>query len=174
MSRKMKRFLFWTPRILCIIFAMFLSLFALDVFGEGFGFWKAIIALLIHLVPVYIVIIVLVLAWRWELIGVIMFNALAVFYIVFTLGKFHWSAFLAISGPLFLIGFLFLFNWIYRAQLRKWKISESILCYWVLHLTLVYKFIEINQNIGEKMNKIFTLKNIWRTRKNWQKNLSIN
>ena len=119
MSRKMKRVLFWTPRILGTIFAMFISLFALDVFGEGFGFWKTILSLLIHLVPVYIVIIVLVLAWRWEWIGAILFNALAVFYIFFALGKFHWSAFLAISGPLFLVGILFLFNWIYRAQLRK-------------------------------------------------------
>ena len=119
MSGIKKRVLFWSPRILCIIFAMFISLFALDVFGEGFGFWKTILALLIHLVPVYIVIIILVLAWRWEWIGAIMFNALAVLYIVFALGKFHWSAFLAISGPLFLVGILFLFNWIYRAKLQK-------------------------------------------------------
>ena len=60
MNTSVKRVLFWTPRILCILFAIFLSLFALDVFGEGLGFWKTILALLIHLVPVYIVVIVLV------------------------------------------------------------------------------------------------------------------
>lgn len=119
MSRKMKRVLFWTPRILCILFAMFLSLFALDVFGEGFGFWKTILALLIHLVPVYIVIIILVIAWRWEWIGAILFNALAVFYIVWTWGRFPLVTYVSISGPLFLVGILFLFNWIYREQLRK-------------------------------------------------------
>ena len=32
----MKRFLFWTPRILCLVLAGFISLFALDVF-EDFG-----------------------------------------------------------------------------------------------------------------------------------------
>ncbi|MCK5050652.1 MAG: hypothetical protein KAS53_02845 [Candidatus Cloacimonetes bacterium] len=119
MSRKMKRVLFWTPRILCILFAMFLSLFALDVFGEGFGFWKTILALLIHLVPVYIVIIILVIAWRWEWIGAILFNALAVFYIVWVWGRFPLVTYVSISGPLFLVGILFLFNWIYREQLRK-------------------------------------------------------
>jgi len=30
-------------------------LFALDVLSEGYGFWKTLLALLIHLVPVYIV-----------------------------------------------------------------------------------------------------------------------
>ena len=118
MNTSIKRVLFWMPRILCILFAMFLSLFALDVFSESHGFWETILALLIHLVPVYIVVIVLVIAWRWEWVGAILFNALAVFYVVWAWGRFHWSAYLVISGPLVLVGVLFLFNWIYRAQLR--------------------------------------------------------
>jgi hypothetical protein len=97
---------------------MFLSLFALDVFSEGYGFWEAILALLIHLVPVYIVVIALGIAWRWEWVGAILFIALALFYPVWSKGRFHWSAYLVISGPLVLLGVLFLFNWIYRAQLR--------------------------------------------------------
>ncbi len=118
MNTSIKRVLFWTPRVLCILFAMFLSLFALDVFGEGHGFWETILALLIHLVPVYIVIIVLVIAWRWEWIGAILFIALALFYIVWGWGRFHWSAYLGISGPLVLIGVLFLINWVYKGELR--------------------------------------------------------
>jgi hypothetical protein len=119
MNTSIKRALFWTPRILCILFAMFLSLFASDVFGEGLSFWETILALLIHLVPVYIVIIILVIAWRWEWVGAILFTALAVLYVVWAWGRFDWSAYLAISGPLVLVGVLFLFNWIYRAQLRR-------------------------------------------------------
>ncbi len=118
MNTGIKRVLFWTPRVLCILFAIFLSLFALDVFSEGYGFWETILALLMHLVPVYIVVIALVIAWRWEWVGAILFIALALFYVISFLGRFHWSAYLGISGPLVLIGVLFLFNWIYRAQLR--------------------------------------------------------
>jgi len=118
MNTSIKRVLFWTPRILCVLFAVFLSLFAFDVFGEGLSFGETILALLMHLVPVYIVVIVLVIAWRWEWVGAILFNALAVFYVVWAWGRFHWSAYLGISGPLVLVGVLFLFNWIYRAQLR--------------------------------------------------------
>ncbi|MHC4535153.1 MAG: DUF7670 domain-containing protein [Planctomycetota bacterium] len=118
MNTSIKRALFWAPRVLCILFAIFLSLFALDVFSEGYGFGETILALLIHLVPVYIVFIVLFIAWRWELIGSILFFALALFYLVWSWERFHWSAYLVISGPLALLGVLFLFNWIFRVQMR--------------------------------------------------------
>jgi hypothetical protein len=39
MNESKRRMLFWTPRLLSILFAIFISLFALDVFGEGYGFW---------------------------------------------------------------------------------------------------------------------------------------
>ena len=118
MNTSIKRVLFWTPRVLGILFAMFLSLFALDVFGEGYGFWETILALLIHLLPVYIVVIALVIAWHWEWAGAILFIALALFYLVWSWGRFHWSAPLVISGPLVLLCVLFLLDWIYRAQMR--------------------------------------------------------
>ena len=118
MSKSAKLVLFWTPRILCILFALFLSLFSLDVFGEGYGFWETILALLIHLVPVYLVIITLLVAWKWEWIGGVLFLGLAAFYIFMTWGRFEWSVYVVISGPLSLLGVLFLLNWKYRAQLR--------------------------------------------------------
>ena len=118
MNTGIKHFLFWAPRVLCILFAMFLSLFALDVFKEGHGLGETILALLIHLVPVYIVAIVLAIAWRWELIGAILFIVLALLYPVLNWGRFHWSAYWGISGPLVLLGVLFMLNWKYRKQLR--------------------------------------------------------
>ena len=118
MNASAKRVLFWTPRILCILFAIFLSMFALDVFDEGYGFWQTIGALLLHLVPTFIVVIALLIGWRWELVGAVLFGALAVFYVVWMWGRFPLVTYLSISGPLALVGVLFLFNWIYRAQLR--------------------------------------------------------
>jgi hypothetical protein len=118
MNKVMKQVLFWTPRVLCILFALFLSLFALDVFSEDSGFWEKIVGLLIHLVPVYVVVILLIVAWRWEWIGAIVFIGLALFYLSQAWGQEHWGAIVGISGPLTLIGVLFLLNWTYRAQLR--------------------------------------------------------
>ena len=118
MSPRTKRALFWAPRVLCLGLAVFVSIFALDVFGEGQGFWQTVLALLLHLVPTYIVVIALVVAWRWEWVGAMLFTGMAVLYLVLFWGRFHWTAYLAISGPLFLAGLLFLVNWLYREELR--------------------------------------------------------
>ena len=62
MNQMVKKILFWTPRILGILVAIFISLFALDVFGEGYGFWETLAALAMHLIPTSIVLIILALA----------------------------------------------------------------------------------------------------------------
>jgi hypothetical protein len=101
-----------------MLFALFVSLFALDVFGEGYGFWETIWALLMHLIPTAIILVVLAISWRWEWAGGILLIALGVGYIVAFRGRADWTAYLLISGPLFLIGVLFLVNWRYRAEIR--------------------------------------------------------
>jgi len=118
MKRSVKRLLFWAPRILCVLFAAFVSLFALDVFDQGYGFWETVLALLVHLIPTGIILVVLVISWRWEWVGGVLFTALGALYLVMFRGRFHWSAYLTISGPLFLVGVLFLVNWLYRTELR--------------------------------------------------------
>jgi hypothetical protein len=114
-----RKWLFWTPRVLTIAFIFFLGLFALDVFGQGQGFFRTALALLIHLIPNLILFGVLFVAWRWEWVGAVAFTGLGVLYLAGTWGRFHWSAYAAISGPLFLIGVLFLLNWIFRDQVRR-------------------------------------------------------
>jgi hypothetical protein len=118
MNKTVKRVLYWTPRILSILFAMFVSLFALDVFGVGYSFWETLVALLMHLIPTFVILIVLAISWRWEWIGGVLFISLAVLYLVKSWGQFHWSTYLVISGPSFLVGILFIINWFYRKNLR--------------------------------------------------------
>ena len=118
MNRSARNILFWTPRILCILFCMFLSIFALDVFGEGQEFWGTVLALLMNLVPVFLVAIVLAIAWRWEWVGAVLFTALALIYVIWFWGRFPLGVYFAIAGPLVLLGILFLLNWIYRQELR--------------------------------------------------------
>jgi hypothetical protein len=112
-----KRLMFWAPRAICMAFAIFLSMFALDVFGEGYSFWKTLSALLVHLLPVYIVLVVLAMAWRWEWIGAAGFAGLAMWY-----AKGNWRRhpdwIAIIAGPLLVIAALFLFNWVKHDELR--------------------------------------------------------
>jgi hypothetical protein len=112
-----RRVLFWTPRAICIAYAVFLSMFALDVFGEGFGFWKTIQALLIHLGPTFIVLVVLAIAWRWEWVGAAGFAGLAMWYAEVA-GRRHPDWVAVIAGPLLVIAALFLVNWLKHDELR--------------------------------------------------------
>ena len=118
MKTPMKRFLFWTPRILCLLFAGLISLFALDVFEGNHGFWNTTLALLMHLIPTGLLLIILAVSWRWEWVGGLLFPALGAFYLIAFGGKFHWSVYVIISGSLFLLGVLFLLNWSHRAELH--------------------------------------------------------
>ena len=109
--RKGDKILYWVPRVLGIIFAAFISIFALDVFGEGYGFWGTIFAFLMHLVPTFLVVGALLAGWRWEWPGGVFFIGLAVFYMVIFRRELDPVIFLLIPGPLSLIGVLFLVNW---------------------------------------------------------------
>jgi hypothetical protein len=115
-----RQLLYWAPRALCIAFAVFTSLFALDVFNEGLGFWGTSLALLMHLVPTFVLLVALALAWRREWVGGIVFTGLAVFYVAWGWNKpfARWSTFLLIAGPLALTGALFLLNWYDRRSPR--------------------------------------------------------
>jgi hypothetical protein len=118
MKAAVKRSVFWAPRVLGILFVAFTSLFALDVFGGAYGLWGTIVALALHLIPTGIIVLLLLVAWRWEWVGAAAFGMLGILYICWGWGRFHWYAYLGISGPLFLIGILFLVSWIYHSELR--------------------------------------------------------
>ena len=112
MAYQRRGVLYWSPRILSLAFAIFLSLFALDVFGEQSGFWRTLAALGIHLIPTGVVIALLLLAWRWESIGAALFTALGVAFLLF------FPRARLLSAPLFLVAALFLADWLKRGELR--------------------------------------------------------
>ncbi len=85
---------------------------------QNHGFWRTTLALMMHLIPTGIVLVLLALAWRWEWVGGVLFPALGLFYLVTSWGRFHWSAYVFIAGPLFLLGALFLLNWRQRRTLQ--------------------------------------------------------
>jgi hypothetical protein len=118
MTTTAKRFLFYLPRGICIFFAMFISIFALDVFEGHPALPELMLALLMHLIPTIALIIILIIAWRWEWVGAVLFPCLGLVYIFWAWGRFPLSVYLIIAGPLFLLGFLFLFNWLHHAELR--------------------------------------------------------
>lgn len=105
--------LYWAPRALGLLFAAFLSVFALDVFDEGQPLGPMLVALAMHLVPAGVVLVALAVSWRWGWAGGLAFLALGAWYLVSSWGRFPWLTYLAIAGPLFLLGILFEIDWWY-------------------------------------------------------------
>jgi len=103
-----KKILYYTPRVLAILFTILVSLLALDVFSEYTGL-ELIGALLIHLFPTYILILVVLIAWKWEHIGGTIFIILGLLFILM-IGPEKDLSFLIIPGILISIGVLFLLN----------------------------------------------------------------
>ena len=63
------RVIHWIPRILCIIAILFISLFALDSFSSDRTIWQNLAAFLMHLIPSFVLLGVLIVAWKWEMVG---------------------------------------------------------------------------------------------------------
>ena len=116
MTKKISRFIYWTPRILAIVFIVFLTLMSLDVISPELSLWQIITGLLIHNIPTLVMIIVLIVSWRHEIVGAIAFLLAGLLYIIMTTqAEIAWYLALSwsiiIAGPAFLIGILFLINW---------------------------------------------------------------
>jgi hypothetical protein len=115
MPNNINKFVYWTPRVLSIAFVLFLSLFSLDVFEPGISLGQALLGLLIHNIPTLVLLVIIIISWKHEIVGGIAFILAGLAYIIMLLmNPFEWymiSWALTISGPVFLIGILFLINW---------------------------------------------------------------
>ncbi len=116
MRSPLERTIYWAPRVTAILFAIFISLFALDVFTEGYSFGETLVALAMHLIPTAILVIALAIAWRWERTGGILHLALAALYLLLFWQRIEDYGALIVVVPLLLIGTLFLACGVYQAQ----------------------------------------------------------
>lgn len=117
---RLARLIYWSPRIAGIAIIFFVSLFALDVFSEGYSLRTMLLGFLMHLLPSIGLVVVLVLAWRWEWIGFIAFLGAALYFLRFVLGNsiYGWSNLLLFSAPLLVIALLFGANWRWHQELH--------------------------------------------------------
>ncbi len=117
MKPVMKKTLLWTPRIAGILFILFISLFALDVFDMNLSFWEIALGLFMHLLPSFALVIGVILAWRWEWVGALMFGGFSAWYVLSFRG-FDWTVYALLVGVPLAIGLLFALGWVYRRQIR--------------------------------------------------------
>lgn len=103
-----ERALFWIPRMAVMLFALFLSVFALDVFDAATGVADTTMALLVHLIPTFLVLLALWLAWHREALGGWLFIALGAAYCLMAWGRFPLVTYAIVAGPPVVIGVMFL------------------------------------------------------------------
>lgn len=123
-----EKLLYWTPRILSILFIGFLTLFSLDVFESKNSVGEILAGLFMHNIPSIIMTIMLVIAWRKEIVGAATYFGAGLLYVglvaysVINRGlpwfmAVSWS--ITIAGPAFFIGTLFLAGWLKRKAINK-------------------------------------------------------
>lgn len=108
---KTEKIIHWAPRIAAILIIFFVSLFSLDVFDMEATPLEMLGGFLIHNIPSFVMIILLVFAWRRPLVGFIAFLLAGIFFLRFVIMGQDLAHLLLFSGPLFLISALFYADW---------------------------------------------------------------
>ena len=113
------KIIYWAPRVLCIITILFISIFALDSFSPEKTIWQQLQAFFIHLIPSYILIALLIIAWKWEYIGGIIFIVIGlgfspfIFIHNYNMNQSIWMSLfiiLMITFPFIIVGILFILS----------------------------------------------------------------
>ena len=126
METKSDKFIFWTPRILTIIFILFLAMFSLDIFEGNYGFWGTLLGLFMHNIPSLVLVAILIISWKHELVGAIIFGSLGVVAIIGTIIMMLnipegsvFNPILIITGIVtLLVGILFFIGWKQKKIMR--------------------------------------------------------
>jgi hypothetical protein len=123
MVHKNSKFIYWTPRILSIIIILFLALFSFDVISSDLSLGEIITGMLVHNIPTLVLIIIVIISWKYEIVGGIAFLLAGLMYIVFATTRAEiwyiaiaWS--IQIAGPALLTGVLFMVNWFQKKQYK--------------------------------------------------------
>jgi drug/metabolite transporter (DMT)-like permease len=100
----------WLPRIICILAILFISYFAADAFAPGLTIWQ-------QLGGFFILLAFLIIAWKWERIGGIIFIVIGLvlspFVFMLNYNRNHsiglsLSIILMITIPFVIVGILFI------------------------------------------------------------------
>lgn len=116
----------WIPRVICILAILFISLFALDAFSSANTFWQKSFDFLKHLIPSFVMLVILIIAWKWEKTGGIILTiaGLVLFILTFNLNYIQRQFTLVqsiinvslICLPFILAGILFIISYIRKKK----------------------------------------------------------
>jgi hypothetical protein len=100
---------------LCVTFILGLAWFILHVSDAEQDLGTTVLSLRGSLMPCFVFTAVLIVAWRWEWVGALLFSAFALYYGAENLRQPRWI--LSVSAPLLTVGLLFLLSWLAEARM---------------------------------------------------------
>lgn len=104
------KILYWSPRILAILAILFVVLFSIDCFDAKMGLKEQLTCFVMHNIPAFMLLGILLISWKWEMIGGVLFCVIAV------IGSFYFHAFgknwgaLIVLAPFVVTGILFIIH----------------------------------------------------------------
>jgi len=106
----------WVARLIALAAIAFMIMFSLDCFDGEYSLQEKLICLFMHNIPAFILVISLIIAWKWELAGGMIFiflsMGMSIFFRSFTGNP--WS--LIVIGPFLITGILFILAWHYKPK----------------------------------------------------------
>ena len=123
----------WIPRVICILAILFISMFAADAFAPELSIWQQIGDFLMHLIPSFILLALLIVAWKWELIGGVIFTVIGIvlspliFYHNYSMNQsvsMSLLIILAITFPFIVVGILFIISHFMKKKVAAKKLIE--------------------------------------------------
>ena len=108
------KLLVWIPRVITLIFIIFISMFAFDEKFISFGF-------LMHMLPTLLLIGLLIIAWNWATLGGLILLVFGIISIFFFRTYEDPIVFLIVSFPIFVVGILFILSDQVKGKKRKIK-----------------------------------------------------
>ena len=112
----------WIPRIIGILLTLFIGMFALDAFDPRLTLLQQFMDFLVHLIPAYVVLATVLIGWKWDLAGCLVYLVLALFYAFWAYHHPMWI--LGISMPLLVLSVLFFISWYLKYKEKKEVTSE--------------------------------------------------
>ncbi len=120
--------LYWTPRFLCMVAIVVISMLTIEAFKPEFSSWHQLRTFIMQMVPAFTLVLLLLVAWRRELTGGTIFMLVGVI-MAFFVYKYHYHlshSFIKSAGrvvimafPLLLTGVLFVLDYFYKKKHRN-------------------------------------------------------
>jgi hypothetical protein len=104
------KILYWIPRILTILAILFMMMFSLDTFGGNESFGAKMLGFFIHNIPDLILIVILIIAWKWEVEGGVLFIIASIIGFIYFHSFSGNPGSLIVIGPFLIVGILFILH----------------------------------------------------------------